>query len=99
MDWDYVLRDAVKGNIIKELHLRKIPSLKTCEDWKKVVEIGLIDHKTKYAHYKGGLVKYGESIYFVAGERLDAIAPFRQWNFKLKLKVVEPEDPTISQPK
>ncbi|MCB1141772.1 MAG: hypothetical protein H7A24_12635 [Leptospiraceae bacterium] len=91
MEWDYILRDAVKGNTIKELHLKKVPSLKTCDDWKKVSEIGLIDHQTKYAHYKGGLVKYGERLYFVAQQRLDAIAPFRPWNFKAKIKVMEGE--------
>ncbi len=91
MEWEYVLRDAVKGNSIKELHLRKLPSLKTVDDWQKVQEIGLVDHKTKYAHYKGGLVKYGDRLYFVAEQRLEAISPFRQWNFKNKIKVTDPE--------
>jgi hypothetical protein len=89
MDWDYVLRDAVKDNSIRELHLKKVPSLKTCDDWKKVAEVGLIDHKTKYAHYKGGLVKLGERLYFVDEKILDVIAPFRQWNFKNKIKVTD----------
>lgn len=91
MDWDYILRDAVKDGSIKELHLRKIPSLKTVDDWTKVQEVGLVDHRTKYAHYKGALVKYGERLYFVAEQRLEAIAPFRPWNFKVKIKVTDPE--------
>lgn len=91
MEWEKILRDAVKDNTIKELYLRKVPSLKTCEDWKLVKEIGLVDHKTKYAHYKGGLVKYGDRLFFVIDQRLDAIAPFRAWNFKLKIKVTDPE--------
>lgn len=89
MSWDYVLKDAVKDNAIRELHLKKVPTLKTCEDWKKVVEIGLIDHKTKYAHYKGALVKLGESLYFVDEKVLDAISPFRTWSFKQKIKVTD----------
>ncbi|MCE9500964.1 MAG: hypothetical protein K8R21_10775 [Leptospira sp.] len=91
MEWEHILRDAVKENAIKELHLRKVPSLKTCEDWKKVIEIGLVDHKTKYAHYKGGLVKYGDRLYFVADQRLEALTPFRAWNFKNKIKITDPE--------
>jgi hypothetical protein len=92
MEWDYILRDAVKDGCIKELHLRKLPSLKTVDDWEKVQEVGLVDHRTKYAHYKGALVKYGDRLYFVAEQRLDAIASFRKWNFKTKIKVTDPEE-------
>ncbi|APH41302.1 Uncharacterized protein A9P81_1502 [Leptospira interrogans serovar Copenhageni/Icterohaemorrhagiae] len=89
MEWEKVLRDSVKDNKIKELHLRKVPTLKTCDDWSKVREIGLIDHKSKYAHYKGGLVKYGDALFLVTDERLQAIAPYRKWEFKSKIKVEE----------
>ncbi len=89
MSWDHVIRDSVKDNSIREIHLKKVPSLKTCDDWKKVVEVGLIDHKTKYAHYKGALVKLGENIYFVDEKVLDAIAPFRPWKFGQKIKVID----------
>ena len=89
MEWEKILRDAVKDNSIKELYLRRVPTLKTCEDWSKVVEIGMIDHQTKYAHYKGGLVKYGERLFFVSEQRLEALAPYRNWNFKAKIKVTD----------
>ncbi|MCZ8238687.1 MAG: hypothetical protein O9346_16240 [Leptospiraceae bacterium] len=89
MEWEKVLRDAVQGNSIKELHLRKVPTLKTADDWNKVIEVGLVDHKTKYAHYKGGLVKYGDRLFFVSDERIDAIAQFRKWNFKTKIKITD----------
>lgn len=91
MEWEKVLRDAVQNGTIKELYLKKIPSLKTCDDWKKVQEIGLVDHKTKYAHYKGALVKYGERLYFVNEQRIEAIAPYRVWNFKSVIKVTDAE--------
>jgi hypothetical protein len=89
MEWEKVLRDAVQGNSIKELHLRKVPTLKTADDWNKVIEVGLVDHKTKYAHYKGGLVKYGDRLFFVSDERIDAIAQFRKWSFKSKIKITD----------
>ncbi|NCN08867.1 MAG: hypothetical protein GW938_03370 [Leptospira sp.] len=89
MEWEKVLRDAVQGNSIKELHLRKVPTLKTADDWNKVIEVGLVDHKTKYAHYKGGLVKYGDRLFFVSDERIDAIAQFRKWSFKTKIKITD----------
>jgi hypothetical protein len=91
MEWEKVLRDAAQGNSIKELHLRKVPTLKTADDWNKVIEVGMVDHKTKYAHYKGGLVKYGDRLFFVSDERIEAIAQFRKWNFKSKIKVTDIE--------
>lgn len=91
MEWEKILKDAVKDNAIKELHLRKVPSLKTVEDWNRVLELGLIEHQTKFAMYKGALVKYGDRLFFVTQERLDAVAPFRKWNFKAKIKVTDPE--------
>lgn len=91
MEWERILRDAVQDNCIKELHLRRVPTLKTADDWNKVVEVGLVDHKTKYAHYKGALVKYGDRLYFASQERLDAVGQFRKWNFKNKIKVIDVE--------
>lgn len=89
MEWEKILRDAVQGNAIKELHLRKVPTLKTADDWNKVIEVGMVDHKTKYAHYKGGLVKYGDRLFFVSEERLEAVAQYRKWNFKSKIKITD----------
>lgn len=91
MDYERTLRDAVKNGQIKELHLRHVPVLKTCEDWNAVEEIGLIDHHTKYAHYKGIIVKYGERIFYVPEKRMEALAPYRSWKVKTKLKVTDPE--------
>jgi hypothetical protein len=87
LEWDKILKDSVKDGTIRELHLRKIPSLKTCDDWNKVVEIGLIDYKGKYAHMKGGLINYGERIFFVSESRIEALSSFRKWNFKNKIRI------------
>ncbi len=91
MEWERVLKDSVKENTIKELHLRHVPILKTAENWGDVDELGLIDHETKYAHYKGVLVKYGERLFYVPEARMQALAPFRPWKSKTKIKVIEPE--------
>ena len=91
MEWERILRDSVQDGSIRELHLRKVPVLKTCENWNDVKEIGLVDHRTKYAHYKGVLVKYGDRIFYVSEERMQALAPFRTWKAKNRIKVVDPE--------
>ncbi len=91
MEWERILRDSVKEGTIRELHLRKVPELKTCENWNDVKEIGLVDHRTKYAHYKGILVKYGDRLFYVREERMQAVAPFRKWNAKGRIKVTDVE--------
>ncbi|MEQ9362623.1 MAG: hypothetical protein RIF32_00185 [Leptospirales bacterium] len=89
MQWEKILRDSVKEGTIRELHLRHVPVLKTAENWNDVKEIGAIDHRTKYAHYKGILVKYGERLFYVSEERMQALSPYRQWKVKGKIKVTE----------
>ena len=89
LEWDRILKDCVQNGEIRELHLRKIPALKTVDDWKKVKELGLIDHKTKYAHFKGGIVKYGDRIFYVSDPRLEAVSSYRKWSFGKKLRVLE----------
>jgi len=91
MEWEKILKDSVKDNAIRELHLRHVPVLKTCENWNDVKEIGIVDHRTKFAHYKGLLVRYGERIYYVPEARMEALAPFRAWNTKVHIKVTDPE--------
>lgn len=88
MQWERVLRDSVKDGTIRELHLRHVPVLKTAENWNQVEEVGLVDHRTKYAHYKGILVKYGERLFYVPEARMQALAPFRTWKTKKKIKVL-----------
>jgi hypothetical protein len=91
MEWERILRDSVKEGTIRELHLRHVPTLKSAENWNDVKEIGMIDHRTKYAHYKGIIVKYGDRIFYVSEQRMQALAPYRTWDTRRKLKVTEVE--------
>ena len=89
--WHNILKDSVKNNIIKELHLRNIPSLKNCKNWNDIKEIGTINHRTKHAQYFGLLVSLGENIYYVSQDTIEALKPYRSWNLKNKIKVTEIE--------
>jgi len=91
MQWEKILKDSVNDGTIRELHLRHVPVLKTCENWNDVKEIGSINHKTKYAHYNGLLAKYGDRLFYIPEERVQALAPFRNWKIKKKIKVVDVE--------
>ena len=88
MEWEKILADSVKDGVIKELHLRKLPVLKTVDNWKKVELVGWIDHQMKYTHYKGGLVKLNGRLYFVQDKTIRALQEFMSWNFPSKIKVI-----------
>ncbi len=89
MEWEKVLADAVKNGTIRELYLSKIPQLKTCNNWREVEPIGLIDHKMKYSHYRGALVKLNEKIYFITDKTINALSEFISFDFRQKIEVIE----------
>jgi hypothetical protein len=88
MEWDSILQDVVQDGSIRELYLKRIPVLITCDNWKKVEPIGWVDHKTNLAYYKGGLVKLKGRIYFVSDKTIDALAEFINIKFKSKINVI-----------
>ncbi len=89
MEWERLLADAVQNGKIRELHLRKIPQLKTCDNWREVEPIGWIDHVMKLSHYKGGLVKLHGRIYFVTERTINALSEFIKLKFPQIIDVVE----------
>lgn len=88
MEWERILRNSVKDGSIKEVHLKKIPQLKNCEGWKELEPLGYIDHKMKFVHYKGILVKYNDKIYFVSSKTMEALSEFVKWNVKKRINVI-----------
>lgn len=89
MDIQTLRRQGLDDNKIRELYLYKIPSLKTCDNWGAVKEIGLLEFRGKHATYNGALVQYGENVYFIPNSRLEALAPYRKWHFKATITVVK----------
>ena len=88
VEWEKVLADAARDGSIRELHLRKLPLLKTTTNWKKVELIGRIDHQMKYSYYKGGLVKLNGRLYFVQEKTIDALREFMDWKFPRRIVVI-----------
>jgi len=88
MEWEKILVDSVKDGVIKELYLRKIPVLKTVDNWRKVELVGWVDYQMKHTYYKGGLVKLGGKLYFVQDKTIKALQEFMEWNFPIKIKVI-----------
>jgi hypothetical protein len=89
MDIQTLQRQGLEENKLRELYLYKIPSLKTCDNWGAVKEIGRIEFKGKHATYNGALVQYGENVYFIPNSRLEALAPYRKWVFKNTITVLK----------
>ena len=89
MEWEKILVDSVKDGTIKELYLRKLPVLKTVDNWKRVELVGWVDHQMKYTHYKGGLVKVNGKLYFVQDKTIRALQEFMAWNFPRKIAVLK----------
>ncbi len=88
MDWETLLSRGLTEGKIRELHLYKVPVLKTCDNWSAVKELGRVDFKGKHADYHGALVKYAEKFYFVTDARIEALAPYREWDLKKKISVI-----------
>jgi len=88
-DWEKLLADSVKDGTIKELYLRKLPVLKTVDNWKKVELVGQVDHQMKYTHYKGGLVRLNGNLYFVQEKTIAALREFMKWDFPVKITVLK----------
>ena len=88
MDWQVLLERSLESSQIRELYLYQIPLLKTCGNWNSVQEIGKLEFAGKHANYNGGLVRYGDKIYFITDASISALSAFRKWNFKKKLQVI-----------
>lgn len=89
MEWEDLLKDSVKEGRIRELYLKKIPTLKTCNNWRDVKPIGWIDHKMQYSHYKGGLVKLNGKIFFVTDKTISALSPYMEFKFPQLIEVIK----------
>jgi hypothetical protein len=89
MEWEKILADSVVNGTIKELHLRKLPFLKTVDNWKKVELIGSVDYQMKYTYYKGGLVKLNGKLFFVQDKILQALQGFMKLDFPVKIVVIK----------
>ena len=88
LEWESILANAANDGTIRELHLSKIPVLKTTDNWNKVKVIGWVDHKLKHSHYKGVLVKLNDKLYFVKESTMEALKGYIKWKVSKKISVI-----------
>jgi len=89
MKWESVLRDAVKDGKIKAVHLKNVPVLKNCDNWKTVEVLGWLDYQAKSVHYSGILVHLKGNIFFVKQATFDAVREFLNLNHVSKIEVIQ----------
>jgi hypothetical protein len=90
VEWQSLLRNAADDGTIRLAALRKIPQLKTCDNWKEVVFLGRVHHATAHVTYDGGLVKLGQRIYYISRRQIDVVAKFARFrNLDRHIAVVE----------
>jgi hypothetical protein len=89
MEWENILKDVVQDGTIRELYLKKVPVLKTCNNWRKVEPVGWIDYRMKLSYYKGGLVKLMGKLYFVPERTLDALSEYIEFKFKKHIQIIK----------
>jgi hypothetical protein len=89
MKWEKILRDSVKDGQIKAVHLKNVPVLKNCDNWKIVEVLGWIDYEAKSVHYRGILVHLKGNLFFVKQTTFDAVREYLNLAHVSKIEVVQ----------
>lgn len=92
MELDTLIDRHLEKNELRELHLYKLPILKTCDNWTAVKEVGRIDFDGRHANYNGVLAMYAGRFYFIGDARIEALAPYRKWDMRKKINVIREVD-------
>jgi hypothetical protein len=89
MKWQEILRNSASGETIKATVLRRIPHLTSCPFWDRATFLGCVNHQLKFANYDGGLVKYGNRLYYVNRSQMEALRPYVRWDWRKKITVID----------
>lgn len=84
-----VIQEVLSKGTISERKLKGLPLLKTCDNWKKVTPLGLIDHRTLLTNYQGILVELDQRAYFVRRETMLALKGEIKWKVTRQIQVTQ----------
>lgn len=82
-----ILENVRKTGTIPEKKLTLLPVLKTTDNWNKVMPLGLVEHATSFATYRGALVELDGRLYFIRKETIAVLHHDKNWNFPRVIKV------------
>jgi hypothetical protein len=79
LEWQSILRSVAKTRSVRHVELRKIPQLKTCDNWREVAFLGRVRYEAPNAVYDGGLVQLGERIYYISARQIQTVGRFAKF--------------------
>ena len=90
LEWQSILRDAANLGSVRLMELKRIPQLKTCDNWQRVAFLGRVRHTLPHAVYDGGLVKLEDKIYYINARQIETVRRFARFrNLDRHITVVE----------
>ncbi|MDR2734384.1 MAG: hypothetical protein LBC99_07060 [Spirochaetota bacterium] len=84
---DKIISEAVNSGKISVRLLKGLRTLTTCNNWAKVIPLGIIDYATTITNYKGMLVELDKHVYFLRQETADALREPLKWKVTKVIKV------------
>lgn len=80
-----------KKGVIPVRKLKALPVLRTCNNWNKVIPLGLINYRTPLTSFEGALMLYNDELYFVKKQTLQALQKVKKFKFGKVIKVLTSE--------
>jgi hypothetical protein len=79
LEWQSILRTVAKTRSVRHVVLRRIPQLRTCDNWREVTFLGRVRYEAPNAVYDGGLVQLGERIYYISARQIQTVSRFAKF--------------------
>jgi len=79
LEWESILRNVRRLGTVRHIELRKIPQLKTCNNWQAVEFLGRVRHTLPHAVYDGGLVLLDDRIYYINAKQIEVVSHFARF--------------------
>lgn len=79
----------MKAATITVNELKGVPHLKACDRWDRATFLGCVSYRLQFANIDGGLVKYGEKLYYVNRSQMEALRPWIRWDMRKNVTVVK----------
>lgn len=87
--WEEILKNCIKDNTIKSIHLQHIPKLKDSDNWQAAEFLGRVQYDFKYTSVDGGLVRLRGKLFYVNIKQIQVLQKLYKWDIKKQIKVIE----------
>lgn len=84
-----IISNLENKGIIYRSDLKRIQQMKDCSEWNSVTPLALIEYKTQFHHYDGGIVEFQGSPFYITTKQISALMKFVKWKFAKVAKVID----------